>query len=127
MQPKLLFEDKDLGRAFQQMKEVFVEKLPTEATLRGFLEDLMARTAPRTWRPPPASAPLCGGIGPTATTPETWAPSGASSEACGFLGSGAAVFRPRCFRATVAAGRWWTGRFRIASWPGCPPAGWGRA
>ena len=42
MQPKLLFEDKDLGRAFQQMKEVFVEKLPTEATLRGFLEDLMA-------------------------------------------------------------------------------------
>ncbi len=41
MQPKLLFEDKDLGRAFQQMKEVFVDELPTEGTLKGFLEGLM--------------------------------------------------------------------------------------
>jgi putative transposase len=41
MQPKLLFEDKDLGRALQEMREVFVEELPTEATLKGFLEGLL--------------------------------------------------------------------------------------
>ena len=42
MQPKLLFEDKDLGRAFQEMNELWEAELPIEASLKGFLEDLMA-------------------------------------------------------------------------------------
>ena len=42
MQPKLLFEDKDLGRAFQGLNETWEVELPIEASLKGFLEGLMA-------------------------------------------------------------------------------------
>ena len=42
MQPKLLFEDKDLGRAFQELNETWEMELPIEASLKGFLEGLMA-------------------------------------------------------------------------------------
>ncbi len=42
MQPKLLFEDKDLGRAFQELNETWEVELPIEASLKGFLEGLMA-------------------------------------------------------------------------------------
>lgn len=42
MQPKLLFEDKDLGRAFQGLNETWEVELPIEASMKGFLEGLMA-------------------------------------------------------------------------------------
>lgn len=42
MQPKLLYEDKDLGREFQEMNETWEAELPIEASLKGFLEGLMA-------------------------------------------------------------------------------------
>ncbi len=42
MQPKLLFGDKDLGRAFQELNETWEVELPIEASLKGFLEGLMA-------------------------------------------------------------------------------------
>ena len=46
MQPKLLFEDKDLGRAFQGLNETWEVELPIEASLKGFLEGLMAEERP---------------------------------------------------------------------------------
>lgn len=42
MQQRLPYEDKDLGRAFQEMKAIWQEELPTEETLRHFLEALLA-------------------------------------------------------------------------------------
>ena len=42
MQPKLLFGDKDLGRAFQELNETWEVELPIEASLKWFLEGLMA-------------------------------------------------------------------------------------
>src|SRR3990172_4631605 len=41
MQPKLYFEDKDLGRALQEMREIFEEELPVGPALKNFLELLM--------------------------------------------------------------------------------------
>jgi hypothetical protein len=35
MQPKLLFGDKDLGRAFQELNETWEVELPIEASLKG--------------------------------------------------------------------------------------------
>lgn len=42
MQQRLLYEYKDLGRAFQEMHEFWEEELPLEGTLKRFLETMMA-------------------------------------------------------------------------------------
>jgi len=42
MQKTLRYEYKDLGRAFQEMREFWEEELPLEGTLKGFLEAMMA-------------------------------------------------------------------------------------
>lgn len=42
MQQRLPYEDKDLGRAFQEIREIWQEGLPTEGTVRNFLQTLMA-------------------------------------------------------------------------------------
>ncbi len=127
MQPKLLFGDKDLGRAFQELNERWEVELPIEASLKGFLEGLMAEER---------AVYLAAGFRERTPKRRDWA----NGHYVRDLGDrGGADPRPACapgsrrrlsepgVRATGAAGRWWTARFAIASWPGCPPAGWGRA
>jgi putative transposase len=53
MQQRLLYEDKDLGRAFQEMRELWQEGLPTEPALKGFLEGLMQEERERYLRAAP--------------------------------------------------------------------------
>jgi len=85
MQKTLLYEYKDLGRAFQEIREFWEEELPLEGTVKRFLEEMMAgeRAEYLSAQPRERTGTPAGG-GQRATTAGTWGPSEGSSGASGF-------------------------------------------